>query len=414
MAYLDSWKICKRTFEGKAGKKPSEKFLLVFRKSSGMEDVAKGLDTALQKLDPKEIDKATTKYRITSSNYRNLLEAASRQDKGENYNAALTELDRGMDRILTDFLAAADDRFRTKADNLLADAKKLQQSLEEQFYSVGASVVEARTAYEECGRITRLVVSIASLNAAGAKKAAAGLTAPCKTISTIAGRVAKSDAAARKQYDGSLKEFKKSKHLIDLLGGEKTFEYATNKPYNLVNNIEDKSHETQELVSKSKALVVTAAAALRGGFDSKQFMQDSLYMFLERVHRDVSSCNQMVLDRESEFDKVNFAFMNAENQWGKRAAASDKLATESYGKIEKASFDGSGHNAKTISKIEGVQERVDRDFESFDRTVIKGNKETQALYDEISVAIRDFNTSKDKLKELTKKYVKLSGKLKAK
>jgi hypothetical protein len=143
-------------------------------------------------------------------------------------------------------------------------------------------------------------------------------------------------------------------------------------------------------------------------------MQDSLYMFLERVHRDVSSCNQMVLDRESEFDKVNFAFMNAENQWGKRAAASDKLATESYGKIEKASFDGSGHNAKTISKIEGVQERVDRDFESFDRTVIKGNKETQALYDEISVAIRDFNTSKDKLKELTKKYVKLSGKLKAK
>ncbi len=413
MAYLDSWKICKRTFEGKAGKKPSEKFLLVFRKSSGMEDVAKGLDTALQKLDPKEIDKATTKYRITSSNYRNLLEAASRQDKGENYNAALTELDRGMDRILTDFLAAADDRFRTKADNLLADAKKLQQSLEEQFYSVGASVVEARTAYEECGRITRLVVSIASLNAAGAKKAAAGLTAPCKTISTIAGRVAKSDAAARKQYDGSLKEFKKSKHLIDLLGG-RTFEFATNLSFNLVQNIEDNSHVAQELVSNSKALVVTAAAALRGGFDSKQFMQDSLYMFLERVHRDVSSCNQMVLDRESEFDKVNFAFMNAENQWGKRAAASDKLATESYGKIEKASFDGSGHNAKTISKIEGVQERVDRDFESFDRTVIKGNKETQALYDEISVAIRDFNTSKDKLKELTKKYVKLSGKLKAK
>ena len=413
MAYLDSWKICKRTFEGKAGKKPSEKFLLVFRKSSGMEDVAKGLDTALQKLDPKEIDKATTKYRITSSNYRNLLEAASRQDKGENYNAALTELDRGMDRILTDFLAAADDRFRTKADNLLADAKKLQQSLEEQFYSVGASVVEARTAYEECGRITRLVVSIASLNAAGAKKAAAGLTAPCKTISTIAGRVAKSDAAARKQYDGSLKEFKKSKHLIDLLGG-RTFEFATNLSFNLVQNIEDNSHVAQELVSNSKALVVTAAAALRGGFDSKQFMQDSLYMFLERVHRDVSSCNQMVLERESEFDKVNFAFMNAENQWGKRAAASDKLATESYGKIEKASFDGSGHNAKTISKIEGVQERVDRDFESFDRTVIKGNKETQALYDEISVAIRDFNTSKDKLKELTKKYVKLSGKLKAK
>ena len=413
MAYLDSWKICKRTFEGKAGKKPSEKFLLVFRKSSGMEDVAKGLDTALQKLDPKEIDKATTKYRITSSNYRNLLEAASRQDKGENYNAALTELDRGMDRILADFLAAADDRFRTKADNLLADVEKLRRSLEEQFYSVGASVVEARTAYEECGRITRLVVSIASLNAAGAKKAAAGLTAPCKTISTIAGRVAKSDAAARKQYDGSLKEFKKSKHLIDLLGG-RTFEFATNLSFNLVQNIEDNSHVAQELVSNSKALVVTAAAALRGGFDSKQFMQDSLYMFLERVHRDVSSCNQMVLDRESEFDKVNFAFMNAENQWGKRAAASDKLATESYGKIEKASFDGSGHNAKTISKIEGVQERVDRDFESFDRTVIKGNKETQALYDEISVAIRDFNTSKDKLKELTKKYVKLSGKLKAK
>ncbi len=413
MAYLDSWKICKRTFEGKAGKKPSEKFLLVFRKSSGMEDVAKGLDTALQKLDPKEIDKATTKYRITSSNYRNLLEAASRQDKGENYNAALTELDRGMDRILADFLAAADDRFRTKADNLLADVEKLRRSLEEQFYSVSASVVEAKTAYEECGKITRTVVSIASHNAAGAKKAAAGLSAPCKTISTIAGRVAKSDAAARKQYDGSLKEFKKSKHLIDLLGG-RTFEFATNLSFNLVQNIEDNSHVAQELVSNSKALVVTAAAALRGGFDSKQFMQDSLYMFLERVHRDVSSCNQMVLDRESEFDKVNFAFMNAENQWGKRAAASDKLATESYGKIEKASFDGSGHNAKTISKIEGVQERVDRDFESFDRTVIKGNKETQALYDEISVAIRDFNTSKDKLKELTKKYVKLSGKLKAK
>ena len=97
MAFLDDWKLCKRTFEAKAGKKPSETFLGVFRKSSGMEDAAKGLDTALQKLDPKEIDKAAAKYRTTSESYQKLLLSSfSKEDSGQDYKAALAELARGM------------------------------------------------------------------------------------------------------------------------------------------------------------------------------------------------------------------------------------------------------------------------------------------------------------------------------
>ena len=108
MTYLDDWKLCKKTFEAKAGKKPSETFFGVFRTSTGMVDAAKGLDTALKKLDSKEIDKAVATYTKTSGSYHKLLEGASKQDKGVDYKAALTELARGMDRILAAFQEAVE------------------------------------------------------------------------------------------------------------------------------------------------------------------------------------------------------------------------------------------------------------------------------------------------------------------
>ena len=198
MAYLDDWKLCKKTFEAKAGKKPSEKFLGVFRKSSGMEDAAKGLDTALQKLDPKEIDKAVAKYTTTSASYRKLLEGASKEDKGDDYKGALVELGRNMERILANFQAAADARLLAKAQNVLQGIGPTYVGMQQEFNAAREATHEAETAYQECEKIVRLVCVAAPTDAAGAKKLAASLAAPCKTISTISDRVAKSYATVAK------------------------------------------------------------------------------------------------------------------------------------------------------------------------------------------------------------------------
>lgn len=63
MTYLDDWKLCKKTFEAKAGKKPSEAFFGVFRRSTGMEDAAKALDAAQKNLDAKEIARRSPRTR---------------------------------------------------------------------------------------------------------------------------------------------------------------------------------------------------------------------------------------------------------------------------------------------------------------------------------------------------------------
>jgi hypothetical protein len=406
MAYLDDWKLCKKTFEAKAGKKPSEKFLGVFRKSSGMEDAAKGLDTALQKLDPKEIDKAVAKYTTTSASYRKLLEGASKEDKGDDYKGALVELGRNMERILANFQAAADARLLAKAQNVLQGIGPTYVGMQQEFNAAREATHEAETAYQECEKIVRLVCVAAPTDAAGAKKLAASLAAPCKTISTISDRVAKSYATVAKTYQSISALGKSQQYLIGLV--QRDFDSMRDKAMGIQDGMEDKTVELQELVAKSKAAVKTAADALKGAVDTQQVMLQSLEGFLNRVQKAVVSCNAGVLDKEGGFDTMNFAFMNAKE--GKVPA--DKLE-KMMADLHKEGDIRIANCAAETTRITKVQETLIREFSGFHKQIVTDNPQAKAIVEDIQEALSDLPKDLQRLKDVVAKTKKLQAKIKA-
>lgn len=406
MAYLDDWKLCKKTFEAKAGKKPSEKFLGVFRKSSGMEDAAKGLDTALQKLDPKELDKAAAKYKTTSESYRKLLEGASKQDKGEDYKGALVELGRNMDRIAANFKETADGRLLAKARNLLDGVGATYAGMQKEFAAALEAVHEAETAYQECEKIVRLVCVTAPQNPAEAKKLAASLATPCKTIASISARVDKSYASVAKSFQ-SIRELEKSQqYLVKLVQGE--FGGGRDKAMGIQDGLEDKSAELKELVAKSKAAVATAADALKGAVDTQKVMVQSLETFLNRVQKAVVSCNAGVLDKEGSFDAANFGYMNAKE--GKVPA--DKLE-KTMADLYKQTELSIANCAAESTRITKVQETLIREFAGFHKQIVTDNPQAQAIVDDIKDALSDLPKDLQRLKDVVAKTKKLQAKLKA-
>lgn len=409
MAFLDDWKLCKRTFEAKAGKKPSETFLGVFRKSSGMEDAAKGLDTALQKLDPKEIDKAVAKYTKTKEAYWKLLQGAFKEaagDKGSDYKAALYELARSMELILANFKETADGRLLSKAQNLLQGIGPTYVGMQQEFNAAREATHEAETAYQECEKIVRLVCVTAPTDVAGAKKLAASLAAPCKTISTISDRIAKSYASVGKTYQSISALAKSQQYLIGLV--QRDFDSMRDKAMGIQDGLEDKTVELQELVAKSKAAVKTAADALKGAVDTQQVMLQSLEGFLNRVQKAVVSCNAGVLAREGDFDTMNFAFMNAKE--GKVPADKlEKMMADLYkeGDIKIANV------AAEATRITKVQETLIREFSGFHKQIVTDNPQAKAIVEDVQEALSDLPKDLQRLKDVVAKTKKLQAKIKA-
>jgi hypothetical protein len=93
MSYLKDWQDAKKAFEAATGKKkPSESFLGVFRKSSGMESACKGLDDAIKKPTLDGLTKAMMAFDKSRSDYLKLLGKADDADKGGDYAKEIQKL----------------------------------------------------------------------------------------------------------------------------------------------------------------------------------------------------------------------------------------------------------------------------------------------------------------------------------
>jgi hypothetical protein len=70
MTYLNEWKTIKKRYEAATGKsKPSEKFLGLFRKSSGIEKAAEAVDKAITKNDAAGLQKAVIELQKAATQY---------------------------------------------------------------------------------------------------------------------------------------------------------------------------------------------------------------------------------------------------------------------------------------------------------------------------------------------------------
>src|SRR5262249_20162065 len=109
MPLLDKWKAAKKAFETATGKKkPSEKALGVFRKSSGLEEALKKLDGALAKKVTKEVANAKENYRKTFETYCAVMERSAQAEKDANYQKEVIKLAFALDTILEEAKKAED------------------------------------------------------------------------------------------------------------------------------------------------------------------------------------------------------------------------------------------------------------------------------------------------------------------
>ncbi len=105
--YLATWKQSKLTFERSSPgqKKPSEKFLGLFRKSSGLESATAKIDTAIRANNPTAVIEAHASLRTTISTYAKTLQKGLTKDDAA-YKKSIEKLITDLDDLA---MRAADD-----------------------------------------------------------------------------------------------------------------------------------------------------------------------------------------------------------------------------------------------------------------------------------------------------------------
>jgi hypothetical protein len=372
-----------------------------------MEDAAKGLDTALQKLDPKEIDKAAAKYKTTSESYQKLLLSSfSKEDSGHDYKAALSELARGMDRILAAFQEAVETRSRGKAQEMLSETIKSYTAMQKEFAAGLQATQDADSAYEECERILRTVCVTAETDMTGAKKLAAGLSVPCKNLATLSGRIDRTLGSLAETYQSMVGLKKSQPDLVKLIARD--FQGVCDKAFALHLQLQAKGDEVKELVAQSKDAVKTAADALKGAVDLEKVMATGLQKFLTRIQTAAFSVNAGVLEKEGTFDKINFDFMNAKE--GKVPA--EQLPT-TYSTIFKQTETLATNVAAEATRVTKIRETLVREFAGFDQKVVTESPQLKTVAGKIKKELDDFSDDLKRLSEVTAKITKLQGKVRA-
>jgi uncharacterized phage infection (PIP) family protein YhgE len=406
MTYSDDWKLCKKTFEAKAGKKPSETFFGVFRRSTGMQDAAKALDAAQKNLDAKEIDKAVATYTKTSGSYRKLLEAASKEDKGVDYKAALTELDRGMDRILAAFQEAVKALAQGKAEELLKEAEKNSTAIQKEFDAGYQAFKDAYSAYEECKRIVRTVCDTAATDTKGAKKLAAGLSVPCKNIATLSGRIDKTLDSLEKTCK-SMQGLKKSQPDFVINLAAQKFDDIRATALELHFQLKNKREEVKELVSLSKDAVKTAADAIKDAVALEDKLNHRLVILLREVRREAEANTSKAERLEKSFDTASSAWMKAIE--GKVPESKLKVA---YTMLFRETDELAKHCAEGATRVIAGRERLVSFGASYvDDKVVNEKPQLKKILSQIQEELGNFSGLSKRLNDLADKFRSLNKKV---
>ncbi|GJQ29055.1 MAG: hypothetical protein HBSAPP03_09390 [Phycisphaerae bacterium] len=172
MPFMPAWKTAKTAFETETNKKkPSEKFLGVFRKGTGIEDSLKKLDSAKK---GEDIKKALASFKSSYTSYIALLDTTSKDPKSVKpedkpaYTTAIGKLKNALQKIEADAerIASASsdvgDKEKTSADaqlqkSLVADANKHIALREQVLKDVTALNVQIKAAVADLNNRVALV-----------------------------------------------------------------------------------------------------------------------------------------------------------------------------------------------------------------------------------------------------------------
>jgi len=309
MPFAQQWKTAKDVFLRDTGrKKPSDKFLGVFRKSAGIENACKGLDNALKEFNVKGMTKAVGVFEQAKDAYLTTLDRAQ-ANEDENYQQQVTVLRGALERVAVDFadewnklskreFGKLEKAITTSKEQLLRIRKQLQVKLE-----------QAESQLQEADASWRAVAAgVAISDTKAAKKAAGDLQKKVKDLLHTTKELGKTYRDKLKDIDDALKDWEKYPDVINvsadkydrLVGEIERFQ----KPF-----IEEERNRVEAIAAEAKTLLTKASKALKEGIgDAEAEYSSSIKKFSERARRLAEQCSNDVLEIENAYATVNTRF----------------------------------------------------------------------------------------------------------
>lgn len=325
VSFLQEWQAAKTKFERVTQtKKPGDKFLGIYRKSSGMETACKALDEAFKKGLRAGMTKARTDFDAAARNYSATLVKAEADAKEVNLKTELTALNAALHTVGERFTLACTLYFDGMWKRVKVKIVAYVNECNDDFKDFEGFL---KLCQDKLGAVDEQVRAIIEANAAKdairAKTLGAGVAPLAKEVTDLV------DKAVRRRA------FLVSRRTAVMAGWVKeagvSFEVAPHRTeYDRFKDrfdvahagMDEKLESLQTLKAEAESLKGQAAAALRGSLDVEKTYDESCKRLKKQTELAVQACVSGMLALEGRLDGANFDRMQAVE---KLAAGSDEL-----------------------------------------------------------------------------------------
>ena len=331
--FLEEWKKARRSFEAATQKKkPCEKFLGVFNKSTGIDGALKALDDAAGKSDADKMLKAEEVFSKVVGDYTPILIKAAKEDKGANYTAEVGKLAAALQQIGVDFgeLRKQSNAAATQAvaDKLLKAFADFTKSAKPAQTQAAAAKRQAILDHGACSdALAEIALAAGSGDAAAIKTAFGTIAVKAKAIEaavTTTTAAYQKLAAARMKVVDEWKACKK-----DLLDAQnKALQGASDQSDNVVRQVEHLLGEVKDELDGAKDIVKDAALASKDATTANATLLKTLDQLATRASKLAGPMQTAAADIDGKLDHNRNRIENerdAEEDLAKKKAITDNI-----------------------------------------------------------------------------------------
>lgn len=330
MGFASDWKSAKAAFETATGKKkPSAKFMGVFHKS-GLEDVTKALDAALDKGDAKALEKALLDYVKSATSYQSTLEKSAKAEGVSTVAAELKKLGQALDDIGRRAGVAVNERVAELRQTAAAGELKAASAVAEKALSQIDALLAAtngdlkaldKAAAEADDALRKVLESQGAGDAKGAKSAASAVQAAVKTVDAQAKKVAGNAAKAAKLFADARANVTKLKLDPKVHGARNAVHNLFDKIDGIVMKLDELKDQAAADAGEAAEALAQAEQALKGALDVRATYLASCRKLEKRAQDAAAKYDAVARDIGGQADRAQQSQLNAEEAAGDKERA---------------------------------------------------------------------------------------------
>lgn len=379
MGFANDWKSAKTAFENATGKKkPSAKFMGVFHKS-GLEDVTKALDGALDKGDAKALEKALLDYVKSATAYQATLEKSAKAEGAATIAAELKKLGQALDDIGRRAGVAVNERVTELRDGAAAEQMKAACAIADKALTQIDGLLSTTNgdlkaldgaAADADGALRTVLEAQGNGDPKGAKSAAAAVQAAAKTVDAQAKKVAANAAKAAKLFADARSAVAKLKLDPKIPHNKNPANTLFDKVEAIVMKLDELKEQAADSVKDAADTVKQADQALKGALDIRATYLASCRKLEKRAQDAAMKYDAVARDVGGQADRAQQEQLTAEAATEEKdRAAAIKQATfyitqvrQQSAQAKKEIIAAAGDITKTRKTFPAIVSDKDKDF----------------------------------------------------